>query len=636
MYKYIVVLLGFVLVAQGVNIFTDNLTGFPNGWSLSGTAGQFWTKSSARYNSALYSVKCTPAAKYANNVDVFMEKTIDLSGYDIATLSFYVWQKTSPNTDYVQCQYYTNTWNTVWSRAGNYTSWQQVSVNIPVMATKIRFRFFSNSKQNAEGVYLDDITLDASQQSPTKEWTIMVYLNGDNNLETYGIQDFNEMEAGGGSDNNRNVIVQFDRAVGYDATNGDWTTCRRYYVNTDNTSLINSTLIQDIGEVDMGAPQTLVNFVNWTIQNYPANKYFLILWDHGDGWYKSGEQPVSTLFKSFSNDNSSGNAIETSNGELASALAQIKQNLGRNIDLIGWDACLMSMWEVMDITKNYADVLVGSEETEGADGWYYTTFLQNLSASPFMSAIDLGKAVVYSTTTQPTLSVVDLSLIPYLTARVDTFAQQLIAAKTSGYATEIQNARNSAKEFTISAHIDLYDFADKINSAGMSAILKTAATNVKNAVLNAVKLYKNSSYYAVCRGIAIYHPRSTSGYDIRYNNLPIAVYKWDEYIKGAAARPQNPIPPNSSLRMVSEQPIYLYPSVTRNRAMFTYRVMKSSNINLQIYNASGQLVKTVIDAHQEPGIYTTEAIVSNLGAGVYLYCFDNGTETSKGKIIISN
>ena len=41
-------------------------------------------------------------------------------------------------------------------------------------------------------------------------WTVMVYLDGDNNLEPAAIDDLNEMEAVG-STNKVNVVVQFDR-----------------------------------------------------------------------------------------------------------------------------------------------------------------------------------------------------------------------------------------------------------------------------------------------------------------------------------------------------------------------------------------------------------------------------------------
>jgi hypothetical protein len=534
MVKYAAVLLLIISLVYSETIFTDNMTNFPDGWLLYGTSLQHWTKSNARRFSMEYSAKSTPLTSYSNGVDVSMERSINLSGYSAARLKFYAWTRTELNDDYVQCQYYdAMNWTTVWSRSGSFQSWQRISVDVPTSATKIRFRFYSNQSTAYEGAYIDDVVLEATPTTLiTKEWTIMVYLNADNNLESYGIQDFNEMEAGGGSNDDRNVIVQIDRAEGYDTTNGNWTSARRYYVNTDSTPIeIKSTLVQDLGEIDMGSPQTLANFAKWTVDNYPADKYLLVLWDHGDGWYRE-EGTESNLFRGFSGDMSSGNSIELSNGELANALSQIKVRLGRNIDLIGWDACLMGMWEVMDICKNYANILVSSEEVETGEGWYYSGFLNSLNGNPAMPSVELGQAVVYGTPNQFTLDVVDLSQVPNLSSRIDSFARELIKASDSGAGQSIQGVRSMAKEFYINFHIDLYDLCDKIVQSNISPSVNNAAINLENAILSTVRLYQNSSAYSMCRGIAIYYPTSPSSYDARYNNLSITSTYWDEFIKG--------------------------------------------------------------------------------------------------------
>ena len=118
------------------------------------------------------------------------------------------------------------------------------------------------------------------------KWTFMVYLDADNDLEKFGIADFNEMETVG-STSDVQIVVQMDRIPGYDATNGDWTDTRRFRVIKDNdTKTISSPVLQNLGEVNMGDPQSLVDFVNWAKTNYPADHYCLVLWDHGGGWRK--------------------------------------------------------------------------------------------------------------------------------------------------------------------------------------------------------------------------------------------------------------------------------------------------------------------------------------------------------------
>ncbi|OGF04866.1 MAG: hypothetical protein A2509_07710 [Candidatus Edwardsbacteria bacterium RIFOXYD12_FULL_50_11] len=367
------------------------------------------------------------------------------------------------------------------------------------------------------------------------EWTVMIYLNADNNLETDGINDFLEMAAASYSSGKINVIVQMDRASGYATTYENWTGCKRFKIASGMTPTA-AYQISDLGEVDMGSPTTLVNFATWAIQNYPANRYSLVMWDHGDGWYKTDASPI----KGFSNDDSHGSVIGIANGEFASAMAQIKTALGRNLDHIGWDACLMGMWEVLDISRNYANVANVSEETEGAAGWYYTTWLNVMNTTPTTSAIDMGKAIINGTT-QSTLSVVDLTLISNLTTKVNTLATELMATRGAGLGASISTALNNTLKFStsyFSYHIDLSDFAAKVKAAITTRpTLTTACDNVISAVTSAVKLYKNSSTYANARGIAVYHCKiDGSNYDTAYNSLPIASSTvWDEYIKGGSS-----------------------------------------------------------------------------------------------------
>jgi hypothetical protein len=377
----------------------------------------------------------------------------------------------------------------------------------------------------------------AAASSGSAEWTIMVYLNADNNLEPDGINDFLEMAAASYSSGKINVIVQMDRSSSYDTQYENWTTCKRFKLAAGMTPTAANAL-SDLGEVDMGSPTTLSNFATWAIQNYPANRYSLIMWDHGDGWYKkSGEEEV---VKGFSNDDSHGSVIGIANGEFASAMSTIKTALGRNLDHIGWDACLMGMWEVLDISRNYAGAANVSEETEGAAGWYYTTWLNTLNTTPTTSAIDMGKAIVNGTSGQSTLSVIDLSQVAALNTAVNAFADSLMVARGAGYSSAISSALTSCQKFStsyFSYHIDLSDFARLCSVNVARTGTRVAAHNLIAAVASAVKLYKNSSTYANARGIAIYHCKiDGSNYDATYNNLPVASSTvWDEYIKGGSS-----------------------------------------------------------------------------------------------------
>jgi len=126
--------------------------------------------------------------------------------------------------------------------------------------------------------------LPPARAQPAK-WTFMVYLDADNNLEAVGIDDFLEMASVGSTADVR-IVVQMDRSPlgppDGSRAYGDWTTARRYLIAKDMTP--DAAPIVDMGEVNMGDPQTLIDFVTWGITAFPADHYFLVLWDHGIGW----------------------------------------------------------------------------------------------------------------------------------------------------------------------------------------------------------------------------------------------------------------------------------------------------------------------------------------------------------------
>ena len=141
--------------------FSDDMTNFPSGWTLSPPTGG-WTRMSNRYNSAPYSAKCTPNSIYNNEMDVYMTRPINISGTISCSLSFFIWQNTE-GSDYVQFLYYNNgIWTTTWSRAGSFQSWQRITLSIPNTTTQIQFRFYSYNSVSYEGVYIDDVVLTAT------------------------------------------------------------------------------------------------------------------------------------------------------------------------------------------------------------------------------------------------------------------------------------------------------------------------------------------------------------------------------------------------------------------------------------------------------------------------------------------
>jgi len=279
------------------------------------------------------------------------------------------------------------------------------------------------------------------------DWTFMVYLDGDNDLEGAGIDDFLEMSLVG-SDANVHIVVQFDRIDGYDTTYGDWQTCKRFYVTSGMTPT-DANAVSDIGEANMGDPATLTGFIDWATTNYPASNYALVLWDHGGGWRdeeraallkalrmaKGGEEledirkelgeKRKPIFKAVCWDDTDGGDCLYMK-EVKSAL----NSATTDMDLVGFDACLMGMIEIAhEIKDTGASVMVGSEEAEPWDGWPYDTILGDLNSNPLLTAAQLGTAIVdryyQSYGNSETQSAIDLSHMNTLTRAVSDFADPM-------------------------------------------------------------------------------------------------------------------------------------------------------------------------------------------------------------------
>ena len=105
-----------------------------------------------------------------------------------------------------------------------------------------------------------------------KQWTVIVYLAGDNNLSSAGEIDLSEMKQVG-STNEINIVAQFDRADAGAQTSR--------YLLQKGTALENDK-VMDLGETNMGDPMVLDSFAKWAIQQYPAKHYLLVLWNQSD------------------------------------------------------------------------------------------------------------------------------------------------------------------------------------------------------------------------------------------------------------------------------------------------------------------------------------------------------------------
>jgi len=376
------------------------------------------------------------------------------------------------------------------------------------------------------------------------KWTVMVYLAAGNDLETVGIQDINEMEMIG-STKDVNIVVQMDRIPfsalnklgwGYldDYSNNNWTGTRRYYVTQDmNPEIINSKLIMDMGEKNMGDPETLKNFAQWAIQNYPAERYMLVLWNHGGGFRSVEEARDICWDYNFGLD-------RITMPQLEEALSFIYTQLGKKIDIVGMDACFMAMVEVAYQVKDYTQIMVASEASIPGDGWQYDCLLQNLVIYPDQNAEQFATDTVncyydqYSGSGKNvTLSAINLTKIENLAEKISILAQAIMSDSYS-IKSNYRNARDTSQSYTGLGfdYIDLKDYVNKLSDFTSNSKVLSAANQV-NQMLESGNIIIENTYYGNyvnnSHGLSIYFPYYS--YDSYYNYTNFSQDTlWDEML----------------------------------------------------------------------------------------------------------
>ncbi len=393
----------------------------------------------------------------------------------------------------------------------------------------------------------------------TAQWTWLVYMAGDNNLQGAGSADLAEMQQIG-STPDVNVIVQFD-------TEANETT--RYRVEKEKL-----TVLQQMKGVNCGDPKVLTDFLKWGIKTYPAQHYLVDVWNHGGGWenlpagydYNSlrSLKPAAAqkrlrlrraIFKTtvlkihelpageraIAIDCGSHDYLD--NQELRKALTAALPS-GKKFDIFACDACLMNMLEIAYEMKDTAQVMVGSEETEPGAGWPYAAILKSLVAKPAMGPADLSKIVVaeygkYFTKakTAATQSALALDRISAIASGVDALATALLADLHTVAGT-VTLARDRSQKYEMPEYVDLGDFAAQLaQRLPGNAAVQSAAASIKSALDSTspgafvIANATSGASVAKSHGVSIYFPRP-EGYASDYSDLLFSQHgKWKHLLQ---------------------------------------------------------------------------------------------------------
>lgn len=361
-------------------------------------------------------------------------------------------------------------------------------------------------------------------QAATKipSWTFMAYLNGDNDLDPFMEEAFTNMEKAA-QNPDVNILVLWDRCS---LLSEDGTECLDKHEGIVNTRLYrvdyeNSELIKvdwNPGEMDMGDPDTLVHFVNWARDNYPAKHYFLSILDHGGGWSPTFPEETEQKLASLSQDDDhfiplrrsyhvrGGTGLSwdfsddydyLSTAEMRRAFCSITLEGSEKMDVVFYDACLMGMIEEVYAIKDYVSYFIGSEN-EAWGSTPYDQYIHSITSStqPRELAVDIVNDYTASlplTGHPSTISAVDLTAINEVSLAVDDLARAMINDLTSAETVlQIKDAYLSAQKFDYDSdfrlerdtdgYVDLYHLASQIRENVTNTAILNAAESVTNAL----------------------------------------------------------------------------------------------------------------------------------------------------------
>lgn len=342
------------------------------------------------------------------------------------------------------------------------------------------------------------------------KYTIMVYMNG-SDLETmagFGTQDLDEMMRAGYGDD-INVVVQTGGTEYWWKRAIPDSSCARLQIKG---GLLNE--LEDIGLQNMGEPASLTDFIDHSMERFPAERYGLVLWGHGSG----------SAYGLLWDDHFYGDGLTLD--ELRDALAD-SQAASHKLEFIGFDCCLMASVETANAVQDYASYLIASPEITPGYGWDYENWLSALGDRPDMGGQEIGRVVAdgfvdfYSENELEgmslTLSVIDLSKTDAVVSALEDFVAST-SLGSLGY-REVARPRSRAKEFGLDIFSSRTDMVDIVHlAAQFEAICPEQCKALSAAAKEAIAYNYSGKYTDNSNGLSIYFP-----YGEYRENMPYAL-----------------------------------------------------------------------------------------------------------------
>lgn len=344
-------------------------------------------------------------------------------------------------------------------------------------------------------------------------WTLLVYIDGDNNLDPYVTLDIETELAPTGSNRDVSVVALADRAASVD----EWSETLLFYV-TEGMAATPENAVANWGEMNMGDPQTLIDFIAWAKDTYPADHYALSFWNHGWSW-----RPGWSM-----SDDTDGDTLDQD--EIEAAL-----NEAGPIDVIMYDACNMATIENQATVRNASQAIIHSQEFVNWDGIEYELVIPALQEDPDMSAEELAVVINQSAGINKERTGSAVALNDDWDALNDAINEWAVAlmAGLPDYRMDYHRSFQVAQVFWQDRTAkDLYDVADKIRNRVADPQIQATSEAVMKAVEAVVLDEWHTMQYHDAHGISIFVPTRVEDLDDPATELNEFEYYREELVFG--------------------------------------------------------------------------------------------------------
>lgn len=390
--------------------------------------------------------------------------------------------------------------------ADNFTAWQRAEEE-------------QNPVQEVPSVPVEGETV--AQLPPAtgaKTLTYLTYEALDNNL--YGdlnrVVDTLELV---GSNNQMNLLAQTDNFGPDNAA--------RYFLKQGSFGQITSPNVK-IGAQgeNSGDPRTLADAVKWGFNSYPARVNWLNISSHGMGFAGVGydDHPEASM------------NIMTFHQALQAGLG------GRKLDIVSFDACLMSTVEVGTELQDTSNILVGSEDSTYYWGMGYYTTMSRIAKNPAeMNPDQVARGLVVDVNNKGasnqtlTIAATDLRKMPLLEQSLDKLARALRKAMPTQGANIIRAMRNT-QEFHLASGIPFRDINRMISLVKQNvpvAEVAAACDEINNVMYRrGVIMFSRASKLenGQGRGLSIYLPTEGQVSSLYRQTRFAKETQWDEFL----------------------------------------------------------------------------------------------------------